>query len=102
MNDKTREYMDKAAKIIETIPSVTKAVVVGPAVEKNFTFGDKIQLAVFTVPGDKYTKTFSDLNRALFDNDLTRIELYMTADEDFYAAVYNLIDKGEIIYERQE
>ena len=101
MNDKTREYMNKAAKIIETIPSVTKAVVVGPAVEKSFTFGDKVMLAVFTEPGANYAKTFGDLNRALFDNDLTKIELYMTADDDFYAAVYNLLDKGEIIYERE-
>ena len=102
MNEQTRAYVDKVAKIIAANPDVTKAVVVGPAVEKGFTFGDKIQLAVFTEPDAKYTKVFKDLNRALFDFDLTKVELNMTADEDFYAAVYNLIDKGEVIFERQE
>lgn len=46
MNEQTRAYVDKVAKIIAANPDVTKAVVVGPAVEKGFTFGDKIQLAV--------------------------------------------------------
>lgn len=98
MNEQTRDYVNKVAKIVAENPYVTKAVVVGPAVEKEFTFEDKIMLAVFTAPDAKYTKVCSDLHYDLFDHDLTNVELYMTADEDFYAAIYHLIDKGEVIF----
>ncbi len=101
MNEKTKAYVNRAAEIIASNPDVTKAVVVGLATQRNYTFGDdKIQLAVFTKPEAKYTKVCVDLNNALSDNDLTMIELYMTADEDFHAAVYNLLDQGEVIFDR--
>jgi hypothetical protein len=102
MNEKTRAYVNRVAKIVETFPAITKAVVVGIANEKNYTFGDdKIQLAIFTKPEVKYTKVCIDLNNELFDNDLTMVDIYMTADEDFYAEVYNLLDSGEVIFERK-
>lgn len=102
MNEKTRAYVNKVAKIVEANPAITKAVVVGLATQKNYTFGDdKIQLAVFTKPEAKYTTVCVDLNNALFDNDLTMVDIYMTADEDFYAEVYNLLDTGEVIFERK-
>ena len=101
MNDRTREYVNRAAKIVAQFPDITKAVVVGPAMNDDFAFGDcNVWLAVFTKPEAKYTKVCCDLNAAFGDNDLARIDIYMTADEDFYAEVYSLIDSGEVIYER--
>ena len=101
MNSKTREYVDKIAKVVEKFPDITKAVVVGTAVNDSYMFNDNIMLAVFTKPEAKYTKICNDLNYMLFDNNLTRVDLYMTADEDFYAAVYDFIDSGEVIFERK-
>ena len=50
MNKRTKAYMEKAAEVIQTFPSVTKAVVIGPAVEESFAFEDNIMLAVYTEP----------------------------------------------------
>ena len=101
MNNKTREYVDKIAKIVEKFPDITKAVVVGTAVNDSYMFEDNIMLAIFTKPEAKISKICCDLNAILGDNGLTAIDLYPTADEDFYAAVYDLIDSGEVIFERK-
>ncbi len=100
MNNKTREYVDKIAKVVEKFPNITKAVVVGTAVNDSYMFEDNIMLAIFTKPETKISKICCDLNAIFGDNGLTGIDLYPTADEDFYAAVYDLIDSGEVIFER--
>ena len=103
MNTKTREYADKIAEVVKTFPEITKAAVVGPATHDTFIFNDNLMLAVFTEPDAKYTKVCVDLNNALENAGLTKVDIYMTADEDFYAEVFsfmNSVEDSEVIYEK--
>ena len=103
MNKFIKEYTDKAAEIISKFPEIEKAVVIGNAVHDDFAvdFDDNICIALFTKPNTKVSKLCNDLNYILFDNNLSSIDLYPMADEDFYVAAASLIPDGEVIFERK-
>lgn len=100
MNKRTKIYTEKIANIIKEYPLITKAVVIGPAVKDSFCFSEKIMLAIYTEAGAKISKVCIDLNRALGENDIFNVDIYMMADEDFYLEVHDLIDDGEVIFTR--
>ena len=100
MNIRTKLYTEKIAEVVEQFPLITKAVVIGPAVKDTFSFREKIMLAVYTEPQAKISRVCLDLNREFSDNEIYNVDIYMMADEDFYLAVHNMIDDGEVIFER--
>ena len=100
MNNRTRDYTEKIANIVKEFPLITKAVVVGPAAQDTFSFSENIMLAVYTKPEAKISKVCVDLNRALGDNGIFNVDIYMMADEDFYLEVHDLVDDGEVIFSR--
>lgn len=100
MNKRTKTYIGKIAKVVERFPLITKAIVVGAAAKDTFAFEESIMLAIYTKPEAKTSKVCVDLNRALGDNDIFNVDIYMMADEDFYIEVHDLIDKGEVIFAR--
>ena len=61
MNNKIQIYTDKVAKIVAKFPEITRAVVIGNAINDNFVFDndENIWLAIYTKPGTKYSKTSS-------------------------------------------
>lgn len=100
MNKRAKAYTEKIAKVVETFPLITKAAVVGPAAEDSFSFSENLMLAIYTKPEAKTSIVCIDLNRALGDNGIFNVDLYMMADEDFYLEAHNLIDDGEVIFAR--
>ncbi len=100
MNKRTKSYMEKAVNIVQRFPSITKAAVIGPAAEDTFAFDTNIMLAIYTAPESDISKTCVDLNRAFGENNLGHIDIYMMADEDFFAAAVGLIKYGEVIFAR--
>lgn len=103
MNNKIKVYTDKVATIVAKFPEITKAVIIGDAVNDNFAFdnNENIWLAIYTKPETKYSRTCCDLNRILGENNLARVDIYPMADEDFYVEAHNLIDSGKVIFERK-
>lgn len=103
MNNKIQIYTDKIAKIVAKLPEITRAVVIGDAVNDNFVFDndENIWLAIYTKPDTKYSKTCCELNRMLGENNLARVDTYPMADENFYVAAASLIPDGEVIFERK-
>lgn len=100
MNKRTKNYAEKITEVIKNSQSITKAVIVGNAVREDFSFDENIKLAVFTTPEAKISTTCIELNNALGEKDLYNIDIYMMADEDFYMEVHDLLDDGEVIFER--
>ena len=103
MNKFTKKITDKAANIISRFNAIEKAVVIGNAVNDDFTvdYDNNIWIALYTKPGTKISKLCCDLNAMLGDNALNNIDLYPMADEDFYVAAASLIPDGEVIFERK-
>lgn len=103
MNNKIQIYTDKIAKVVAKFPEITRAVVIGDAVNDNFVFDndENIWLAIYTKPDTKYSKTCCELNRMLGENNLARVDTYPMADENFYVAAASLIPDGEVIFERK-
>lgn len=102
MNKRIEAHVNKAAKIIEKFPEIEKAVVIGNAMNDSFMidYDDNIWIAIYTKPGTKISKICCDLNDAFGKHEITGIDLYPMADEDFYVAAHHLIDSGKIIFER--
>ena len=103
MNNKIQIYTDKIAKVVAKFPEITRAVVIGDAVNDNFVFDndENIWLAIYTKPDAKISKLCCDLNATFGDNGLNEIDLYPMADENFYVAAASLIPDGEVIFERK-
>ena len=103
MDNKIQIYTDKVAKIVAKFPEITRAVVIGNAINDNFVFDndENIWLAIYTKPGTKYSKTCCELNRTLGENNLAKVDIYPMADEDFYVEANKLIDSGKVIFERK-
>lgn len=103
MNNKIQVYTDKVAKIVAKFPEITRAVVIGNAINDNFVFDndENIWLAIYTKSGTKYSKICCELNRMLGENNLARVDIYPMADEDFYVEASRLIASGKVIFERK-
>ena len=100
MNKKTKIYTEKIADVVKTFPLITKAVVVGSAVNDNFCLDEEIKLAIYTEPEADIAEVCVDLNDALINKDLYPIDIYMMADDDFYTEVHHLIANGVVIFEK--
>ena len=102
MNKRTKIYADKIADVVKNFPLITKAVIVGAAVNDNFCFDEKIKLAIYTEPEAKISTVCVRLNDALGYKDIYNVDIYMMADEDFYMDVYDLIADGEVIFDKSK
>lgn len=100
MNKETKLCANKLTKIVANIPSITKAVIVGHATEDSFLFEEDLILAIFSKEGVSAATVFGEVTKGLYHNNLYRIDVYPMADPDFYCDVSNLIDEGEVIFER--
>lgn len=103
INTKVESRVANFVKAIENDTRVTKVIIIGKAItDEPFKEEDTIDLCIYTnVSEDDIPLAHYDLENIAIKTTQNQYDIYMMSDPRIAEIVENVIDKGEVVYERK-